>query len=399
MPSPALVDQTNLLDALRPEARHAPVSGIIDAVNYARNKEDLIPLWVGEGSLPTPDFICDAAYRSLQNGETFYTYQRGIPELRQAIAKYHERLYGRPFDTERFVVTGSGMQAIQMAVRMVAGEGDELVVPTPAWPNLAAAVGIAGARPVEVPLDFTDKGWSLDLQRLFDACGAKTKALFINSPANPTGWTASKEELQAILNFARSRGLWIIADEIYTRFYYGDDQECAPSFHEIAEDDDRVLYVNSLSKNWAMTGWRVGWIAAPVALGETLENLVQYSTSGVATFMQRAAVAALDEGEPFLAEQIERASRGREAVCKAFERHSDILFAPPQGAFYLFFGLRGEPDAAPLVRQIIDEANVGMAPGFAFGQSGSAFMRLCFATNPELLSRAIARLESWIAQK
>lgn len=387
-----------LIASLRAEARDVPASGIVETLNHARGKEDIVPLWVGEGSLPTPRFICEAVSRSLQAGETFYTYQRGIPELREAIASYHQRLYGKSFDPERFVVTGSGMQAIQIAVRMVAGPGDEVVLPTPAWPNLAAAVTIASANPVEVPMDFSPDGWQLDLERLFQACGPKTKAIFLNSPANPTGWTASLEELQQILDFARARGLWIIADEIYTRFYWREEpgRSNAPSFHEIAEPDDRILFVNSFSKNWAMTGWRIGWIAAPAIMGDVLENLVQYSTSGVASFMQRAGIAALEEGEAFLAEQIERAKTGRQKLIKAFSPHPSLRFAAPDGAFYMFFGLEGREDSAPLVMQLIDEANVGLAPGFAFGQSGSAFMRLCFATNPALLDKAITRFEDWM---
>lgn len=385
-----------LMGSLRPEAGLSPASGIVEMKKYAFGKEDVIPLWVGEGSLPTPSFICDAANQALANGETFYTHQRGIPELRQAIADYHEMLYGRPFDTERFSVTGSGMQAIQIAVRMVAGTGDEVVLPSPAWPNLSAAVGVAGAKAVDVPLHFTPNGWHLDLDELFSACNERTRALFINTPANPTGWTATEEELKAILDFARDRGLWIIADEIYTRFYFGTNRDKAPSFYEIAEDDDKILFVNSFSKNWAMTGWRVGWLSAPVALGQTIENLIQYSTSGVAPFMQRAAVAALQHGEPFVAEQIERARIGRDKLTTAFADEPKLKFAPLMGSFYFFFGINGEEDSFPIAKRLVDEAKVGLAPGFAFGQSGSAFMRLCFATHPDRMDQAITRLKGWL---
>ncbi|MCT4655931.1 MAG: pyridoxal phosphate-dependent aminotransferase [Cohaesibacter sp.] len=399
------IDQA-LLNSLRPEARNAPTSGIIDIVNYAREKEGLVPLWVGEGSLPTPDFICEAAHQSLKAGETFYTWQRGLPELRQAIADYHQALYGRTFDSEHFIVTGSGMQAIQIAVRLVAGAGDEIVIPTPAWPNMAAATGLTGARFVEVPQYFSHDGWKLSIDDLLAACTDKTKAIFLNSPCNPTGWTASLDDLQQVLDFARARGLWIIADEIYTRFFYEERQggngelgPTAPSFYEICKEDDRILFVNSFSKNWAMTGWRIGWISAPTALGDVLENLVQYSTSGVAAFMQRAAIAALKEGEPFVAEQVERARAGRKTVLDALAKVPGAKFAPPSGAFYLFWGLEKHEDGGALAREIVDQANVGLAPGFAFGQSGTPFMRLCFATNPENLALAATRLQGWMAQR
>jgi aspartate/methionine/tyrosine aminotransferase len=191
MPDFSSPTQAALLSSLTNEARNAPPSGIIDMIDYARGREGVIPLWVGEGSLPTPDFICDAAMASLKDGETFYTYQRGIPPLRAALARYHEQLYGRPFSPERFFVTGSGMQAIQIAARMVAGPGNEVIVPTPAWPNIMAATEIGGAKTVEVPLDFSPDGWKLNLDRLFSSCSPACRALFINSPANPTGWTAS----------------------------------------------------------------------------------------------------------------------------------------------------------------------------------------------------------------
>ena len=300
------MNQQELVAALRAEARDAPESGIVEVFNYGRGRQGLIPLWVGEGDLPTPPFICDAAVTSLRNGETFYTYQRGIPDLRLALARYHARHYDGPFEPERFYVTGGGMQAIQIACRMVAGNGDEVLVPTPAWPNITAAIGISGARPVEVPMTLGNAGWTLDLDRLFDSANDRTRAIFLNSPSNPTGWTARKDELQAILEFARQRGLWIVADEVYHRFFFAGPR--SPSFYDVADRDERVIFVNTFSKNWAMTGWRIGWISAPPALGHIIENLVQYSTSGVAAFMQRAATAALEDGE-------ERRVAGDPRVC------------------------------------------------------------------------------------
>ncbi|MBS7735309.1 pyridoxal phosphate-dependent aminotransferase [Chelatococcus composti] len=379
------------MSSLRREAREAPASGIVDVVNHGRTRPGLIPLWVGEGDMPTPAFIAEAATRSLAAGETFYTWQRGIPELREALARYISRLYGKPYAAERFYVTGSGMQALQIAVRMLVGSGDEVVLPTPAWPNFEAAIGIAGAKAVPVPMQLSNAGWTLDLDRLAGAITPATRVICINSPANPTGWTATREELAAILALARRHGLWIIADEIYGRFVY-DGAERAPSFRDVMEDDDRIVFVQTFSKNWAMTGWRVGWLEAPPALGDVIENLIQYATSGVAVFIQRACVAALDHGEGFVAHQIARAKAGRDIVCRGLAATGRVRFAEPAGAFYLFFSVDGEDDTRRLAIRLVDEANVGLAPGSAFGAGGERFLRLCFARKAEDLEEAVARL-------
>jgi len=385
------VEAASLTPALRAEARLAPESGIVEAMNYGRGREGLTPLWAGEGDLPTPAFICEAATRALAAGETFYTWQRGIPELREALARYHGKLYGRPFAPEEFYVTGSGMQAIQIVMAMVAGTGDEVVIPTPTWPNCAAAAGITGARVSEVPMSFGNDGWSLDLERIAAAVTPRTRALFVVSPSNPTGWTATREDLTALLALARRHGLWIIADETYARFWYGEGPR-APSFFDVMEAEDRILFVNPFSKNWAMTGWRVGWIVAQPSLGQVIENLIQYSTSGVAQFMQRAAVTALERGESFAAHLIERARRGRDISCDTLAATGRVRFARPQGAFYLFFKVDGETDTRRLVMRLIDEANVGMAPGTAFGAGGEQFLRLCFARNGDELQAAMDRV-------
>lgn len=388
---------SNLTAALRSEARDAPESGIVEVFNYGRNRPGLIPLWVGEGDLPTPGFITDAAARSLRDGETFYTYQRGLPPLRAAIAAYHDGVYGRAFDPERFYVTGGGMHAIQIAVRMTSGTGDEVIVPTPAWPNFAAAIEIAGAMAVAVPMSLGNAGWTLDLDRLFGAVTPATRAIFVNSPSNPAGWTATRDELQAILDFARQRGLWIIADEVYHRFFYAGGR--SPSFYDVAEWGDRILYVNTFSKNWAMTGWRIGWLSAPPELGPVVENLVQYSSSGVAAFMQRAATVALEEGEDFVRLQVDRAHVARDIVVEGLRATGRVRFAEPAGAFYLFFSIDGEPDTRRLALRLVDEANVGLAPGTAFGAVGQSFMRLCFARDAGQVRDATERLAAWIARR
>lgn len=391
--------------AARHEAAAAPASGIVEVFNYGQGRQGLMPLWVGEGDLPTAQNIVQACTRSLAAGETFYTAQRGHPDFRAAVARMMTRIYGTPFadqkgafGPERFFATVGGMHALQLAIRIVAGAGDEAIVLTPAWPNFSGALTISGAATVEVPLEFakatTGWGWRLDFDRLKQAVTDRTRAIVVNTPANPTGWTATRDELFEILALARERGLWIVADEIYGRFYYAGDR--APSFHDVMAEDDRILFVNTFSKNWAMTGWRAGWLEAPPALGQTIENMIQYSTSGVPLFVQRGAIEALDHGEEFVALQRARAEAGRAALCDTLGGLDRLRFAPPEGGFYMFLSVVGEADTRKLAFRLVDEAGVGLAPGKAFGKGGEAFLRLCFAREPADIAEAARRIAAWV---
>ena len=393
------------LAALRPEALAVPESGIVEVFNYGRNLPGLIPLWVGEGDLATPSVILEAARKSLADGETFYTYQRGVPELREAIARYMTLHYGGPFagsarpvEPERVFVTTGGMHALQLAMRLTCGPGDEVVIPSPAWPNFEGALLAAGARPVATPLIFDESGaepvWRLDFNALEAAITPATRAIIVNSPANPTGWIASLDDLRALLDLARRNSLWIVADEIYGRFFYEGGR--APSFHDIIDESDRVLFVQTFSKNWAMTGLRCGWLEAPPALGQVIENLIQVSTTGVATPIQRAATVALSEGEPFFLMQTQRARANRDALAKALRDTGRARFATPRGAFYLFCAVDGVPDMRALAFRLVEEAKVGVAPGTAFGPGGARFVRMCFARDSGEIAQASKRLVDWL---
>ncbi len=386
-----------LIANLRREAAQSPESGIITVANHGRGKEGLIPLWVGEGDLATPDFIREAAQKGIADGETFYTWQAGIPDLREALARYHARHFSKSFRPENFYVTGSGMHAIEMALKATTGAGEEAIYLSPAWPNFVGASGLAGVVPVPVELEFGANGWMLDPEKIASAITPRTRAMFINTPSNPTGWTSDIETLRFILDLAREKGIWIIADEIYSHFCYGGTR--APSFMDIMEPDDHIIFVNSFSKNWAMTGWRVGWMTVHPSIGPVVENMIQYSNSGVAQFMQRGAVAALDHGDDFIAMQVERARLTRDRLCATLQGTGKVKLTPPQGAFYLFFGVDGVTNSVKAAIDMVDNANVGLAPGSAFGLGGEGFFRLCFCRNPQQVDEAAARLVRWIDQR
>ncbi len=388
---------TSHLAAITPQARNEPDSGIVKAAMYGFLKPGIIPLWSGEGNVPTPAAFSQAAADSLMGGETFYTWQRGIPELRESLARYHTRHFGRDFSPENFFVTGGGMQAIQTAIQMIAGENDEVIIPTPAWPNYAGPLRLQGSRPVEVPMDYRNGSWSLDFDRLFDAITPRTKAICLNSPSNPLGWTASREDLVIIRDECRKRGIWIFGDEVYSRFYYGAKGETrAPSFLDICDVDERLLLANTFSKNWAMTGWRVGWLQAPKELGAAIERIIQYNTSGTAIFLQKGCVAALDTGEDFVAAQVLKARANRDLVVAHLREFPQIRFEVPTGAFYLFFSIEGMKDSTKTTLRIIDEANVGFAPGATFGAGGEGHLRMCYLRDSAKLQEAMTCFGKWL---
>ncbi|MCO6187156.1 pyridoxal phosphate-dependent aminotransferase [Rhizobium sp. L1K21] len=385
----------SLTDDLSLRAVRAPESGIVEVFSYARGRDGLLPLWVGEGDEPTADFISRAAADALMGGETFYTWQRGVPELREAIAAYYARKFGAALKPENCYVVGSGMQAIQLAVQAVTGPGDEMIYLTPAWPNFAAAMEMGGGSAVPVELSFSGGKWELDFNKLEAAITPKTRGLFINTPSNPTSWTATRDDLKAILQLARKHGIWIIADEIYALYYYPGER--APSFLDVMEPEDRILFVNSFSKNWSMTGWRVGWIVAHEALGQVIENLIQYSTSGVAQFLQRGATIALNEGDSVIQRNYEKAAKSRDILCDTLIATNRVETLKPDGAIYAFLKIDGITDSRKAAFDIVDKTGVGLAPGSAFGPGGGPFFRACFLRDPAIVGKAAERLADYIA--
>ncbi|HLI10418.1 MAG TPA: pyridoxal phosphate-dependent aminotransferase [Alphaproteobacteria bacterium] len=389
--TPILGKAARLAGPIRARMAALEPQKISDVSRLALGDPRVIPLWYGESDLPTPEFIRRAAKDALDRGETFYTHKRGTPPLRQALASYMSGLYGKEIAVDRVTVATAGMNAILVLMELVLDAGDNVAMVTPAWPNAAATVAIMGAELREVALRRAQGRWRLDLDELFAAVDGRTRMIFINSPSNPTGWMVSREEQRAVLDFCRARNIWVLADEVYARIVY--HGKAAPSFLEIAEPDDPLFVANSFSKAWAMTGWRIGWITAPAALGDIIGELVGYNTSGVPTFLQPAAVTALRDGEPFVAEMVERCRRGRDIVADHLATLPRVRFVPPEAAFYAFFEVEGMSDSLAMAKRLVQEAGVGIAPGAAFGKGGEGFLRLCFAQAPDLLERAMARVK------
>ncbi len=351
---------------------------------------DLIQLWYGEPDLPTPEVVRRACQQALDHGETFYTPNAGILPLREALAAYMNDLYGTSFGVERILVTGSGTLALTIASQALLAPGDVLVTHAPHWPNLSAIQQLRGARVERVPLELHDGRWQLDLQRLFDACGPDTRAMLINSPANPTGWMLDDDGQREILDFCRQRGIWLIADEVYNRIIY--DRTHAPTFADKIGPDDPVLIVNSFSKTWAMTGWRLGWLTIPAGLLGRFEMLTEYTNSCTSAATQLAGVCAIREGEPFLRASLARWDQSRRLLRDAFAQLPRVHCPPAAAAFYAWFACEGVADSYSLASAILHEARVGLAPGVAFGPEGEGWLRLCHAVAPETMARALERL-------
>lgn len=382
---------TTLADTLPPRVRDIGTSQIGLVADLGRDDPDVVKLWIGEGDLPTPPFIVAAAHAAMVAGHTRYTYSLGLPALRQALSAYHQRHWGVDISAERFAITSGGMNAIMQAVQALMDPGDEIIIPSPAWPNLAEAVKIAGGAPVSVAYRRTADGrFSLKLQDILDAVTERTRIIVVNSPSNPTGWVMPLAEMEALRDVARARGLWILSDEVYSHFVYGN--AVAPSFLQICTDQDRLIVSNTFSKNWAMTGWRAGWLVFPSGLDATFAKLGQYNTTSIPTFIQHAAISALNDGDDFIRTMVGRCAESRTILVDGLSRLKNVTVFPPEGAFYLMVRIDTGETGLDLALRLLREAKVGVAPGTAFGPDGEGFVRLCFAISPDLAREAVARL-------
>ncbi len=393
--------QARLEPGVAASALAVPHSRIRELADVAMSMDGVLKLYFGESNVPTPDFIKRAAQKAMADGFTFYTENAGLPSLRKALARYYQELHGVELDPAgELVITASGVQALHLAVRCVLDPGDEALVLTPAWPNAAANVAMANAVPVEIAQPLVGDRYQIDFAALEAAVTPRTRVLFYTSPSNPLGWVATADEQRQLLEFARRHGLWLIADEVYERLNYTGPavSSPAPTILKLATRDDAVLVIQSFSKAYCMTGWRLGWIVARRDLAVRAAQLNEYVVSHAPSFTQRAGETALLWGENMLAEMLGRLKQNRDFCLNALAKMPGVTVPKPDGAFYLFPKIRGADDSFDFCKRLLLETHVGLAPGVAFGAGGEGSVRICYAADRPILEEAMSRLGAFLGR-
>ncbi len=388
---------------LRTSLDTLPGSRIREVANAAMNSpfaSDIVKFWFGEGDLPTPAFIRDAAKQSLDTGETFYNHNLGILPLREAIAGYASRLHRTAIGSDRVAVTSAGINALSLINQALLDPGDRVVVVTPVWPNLTSIPRIMGAEVIRVALDCRDGTWTLDLQKLLDAAGPGTRAVFVNSPGNPTGWVMPQADWLALRAHCRQHGIWLVSDDAYERLVY--DPAFTIDGHATGllgtvDAGERFISANTFSKSWTMTGWRLGWLIAPAPFVRDFGKLVEFNTSCAPTFVQQAGIAAITQGDALIDATVARLKNARDLLVRRLSTLPDVQLSSPPGSMYLFFRLPGRSDdSLALAKQLVNDVGLGLAPGIAFGPEGEGYLRWCFAATEELIERGVERLDSFL---
>jgi aspartate aminotransferase len=379
-----------------------PYTRIRELGEIAMSMDGVLRLYFGESNLPTPQFIVDAAVRALREGHTFYSENAGLPGLRGAIAEQYRSLHGVGLDPRReVVVTASGVHALHLAIRSVLDPGDEAIVLSPAWPNSTSIVALSHGIPVDIPLTLRGERYSIDFDALEAAITPRTRLVVLTSPSNPLGWVATVGEQQRLLELCRARGIWLLADEVYERIYYEGAEigEPAPSILRLADRDDAVHVVQSFSKSYCMTGWRVGWLVTRADLGPKLAQLNEFFVSHAATFAQVAAQTALTDGEDELRRMVESFKANRDFCVSALRELPGLTLPSPAGAFYVFPRIDGLEDSFDFCRRLLLEERVGFAPGSAFGAGGEGSIRICYAAERSILEPALERLGNFLSRE
>jgi aspartate/methionine/tyrosine aminotransferase len=369
-----------------------PPSKIREVANAGLGRSDVLAFWFGESDEATPSAVNEAAIASLRAGETFYSHNLGLPELREALAGYLSGLHGA-VGADRIAVTSSGVSALMIASQLLVGPGDDVVAVVPVWPNIAAQPAILGATVRRVSLRVRDGAWVLDLPALLAAITPQTQAVLVNAPNNPTGWTMTSEEQQALLAHCRRTGTWIVADEVYERVYFEPGKSAAPSFLDIADPQDRLIVAHSFSKSFLMTGWRLGWLVLPPGLSGDVAKLIEFNTSCAPVFVQRAGLAALRAADTLVPGLAQRLKACRDTLVPRLAALPGVSVATPRGGMYAFFQVAGEGDSLAFAKRLVEEVGLGLAPGVAFGDEAEGWLRWCFASrDPARLVEGVGRL-------
>jgi aspartate/methionine/tyrosine aminotransferase len=323
--------------------------------------------------------------------------------LRQALSDFHKRMVGAEVAVERISIPGAATLAMVTALQCLVETGDNVVIVSPIWPSIFEAARVVGAeiRFARLEEDWGAARWHLDMQKLFDKCDGRTKAIFVCSPGNPTGWVMTRDEQRALLDFARRRGIAIISDEVYGTLIF-DGSRHAPSFLEIAGPDDNLFVVNSFSKPWAMTGWRIGWLVHPLRLDAAMKVITIANNTGPTSFAQYGALAALSpEGDAFRAEMLARCRAGRDVVQDFIDGQNRIRWMRPEGAFYGFLKIDGMTNSLKFAEDLLLRARVGVAPGSAFSApedtAADSYIRICFAQDQDRLREGLKRIAAAVA--
>src|SRR5450755_3598724 len=367
---------------IAPSAEAIPHSRIRELAEIALTMDGVLKLYFGESSLPTPDYIKRAAQKAMADGYTFYTPNAGLLSTRQAVARYYSEHQKVELDPAReIIMTASGVEALHLALRCVLDPGDEGIVLTPAWPNGASNIAMCNARPLEVAHQLVGNRYEIDFDALEKAVSPKTRVLLYTSPSNPLGWVATVDEQKKLLDFARRNNLWLMADEVYERLNYTGTapNTPSPSILKLATRDDAVIVIQSFSKTYCMTGWRLGWIVARADLAARATQLNEFVVSHAPTFTQRAAETALMWGEKPLCEMLLRLRENRDFCRNALQKMPGMTVPAPEGAFYLFPKIKGLTDSFDFCKRLLMETHVGLAPGVAFGKGGEGSVRICYA--------------------
>jgi aminotransferase len=371
-------------------------SGIRKFFDIAATMKDVISLGVGEPDFTTPKPILEAGIRSLRAGETHYTSNSGKEELRRAIAAHLERLYGLRYDPlEEIVVTVGVSEALYLAMNALLDPGDEVIIPTPCFVAFQAEVILAGGVPVEIPSRL-ENNFQLDPEQVRAAITPRTKVIFVAYPSNPTGAVASREVLAEVARIAEQHDLILLSDEIYDRLVYGVQHVCVPALGPEARE--RTILMGGFSKDYAMTGWRLGYAAGPAALIRALGRIHQYTIMSASTTAQDAAIAALAGGERYVGEMVAEYDRRRRLIVAGMNRLGLTTFEP-RGAFYAFpkIGASGMDDEI-FAEKLLTEEQVAVVPGRAFGPGGEGFVRCCYATAYEKIEEALHRIERFMTR-